>query len=119
MGFHSYGDCLTVNMSIRAIEKVGNFLKLLLNTTQKQARALFYTLTPIQTAALCEIFFNLPKLPLASNVLRELGKRKFLIKKLTDKHTKTRDKLELIQRHYRQIYHTLELIKQELLSVLE
>lgn len=104
---------------MRVLRKVGDFLKLLLNTTKKQVRALFYTLTPLQTAALCEILFNLQKLPLTARVVRELKKRKYLIKKLTDKYTSIGSKLELIQTHYRQVQHTLELVKKELLSMLE
>lgn len=106
-------------MALSALKKVGDFLKLLLNTTKQQVRALFYTLTPIQTAALCEILVYLRKLPLTARVIKEVQKRKYLIKKLTDKHTTVRVKLELIQKHYRQIYRTLDLIKRELLSMLE
>ncbi len=106
-------------MSLPLVRKAGNFLKLLLNTTKDQVRALFYTLTPLQTAALCEILFNLQKLPLASRIVKELRKRKFLINKLTDNKLSTRKKLALLQTHYRQVQLTLELVKKDLLSLLE
>jgi hypothetical protein len=106
-------------MSLQKLQKAGDFLKLLLNTTKQQVRALFYTLTPIQTAALCEILFNIQRLPLTTRVLKELKKRKFLLSKLTNKTLPYQKKLELIQTHYRQIQNTLELIKKELLSLLE
>lgn len=109
---------LFCNMS-KTLQKVANFLKLLLSTTKDQAKALFYTLTPVQTLALCEILFNIQKHPLTARVAKELQKRKYLIKKLTDKNTSVSRKLTLIQNHYRQIQHTLELVKKELLEILE
>ena len=101
------------------IQKVRDFLKLLLNTTKNQARALLYTLSPIQTAALCEIFFNIHKLPLTKQVIRELQKRKFLFKTLGDKSVTIQRKLALIQSHYKQVQSTLQLIKTEILSILD
>ena len=106
-------------MTLRSLKKVGDFLKLLLTTTKEQVRALFYTLTQLQTAALCEIFFNIQNLPLASKVVKEIRKRKFLIRKLTDQTVSQRAKLAVIQNHYRQIQSILDLIKKELLSLLE
>ena len=103
----------------KTLLKVADFLRLLFNTTKQQIRALFYTLTPIQTAALCEILFNLPKLPLTTKVVKELQNRKFLYKKLTDATISHQKKLTLIQTHYRQIQGTLELVKSELLSMLQ
>ena len=104
-------------MSI-TIQKVADFLRLLLNTTKTQVRALFYTLTPVQTAALCEILYNIHKLPLTKQVLKELRKRSALIKKLTSKDTSLHKKLALVQKHYRLIHSTLDLIKKEILSIL-
>ena len=101
------------------LRKVADFLKLLLETSKQQARALVYTLTPLQAAAICEILFNLKKLPLTSRVVKELRKRKLLITRLTDKNVSVKRKLALIQDHYRQILATLQLIKSDLLSMLE
>ena len=101
------------------LQKVGNFLRLLLNTSKQQIKGLFYTLTPLQTAAVCEIIFNIQKLPLSSRVIKELRKRKVLFKMLTDKTVTHRRKLKLIQSHYKQVQATLQLMKNELLSMLE
>ena len=103
----------------KAIKKVGEFLKLLLNTTTNQARALLYTLTPIQTLAICEIAFDLQKLPLTKKVLKELKKRKYLFKKLSDKNLSIKEKISLIQSHHRQVQATLQLVNREILSILE
>jgi hypothetical protein len=103
----------------KTIRKVADFLKLLLSTTKEQARALFYTLTPIQTLAICEIAFNIQKLPVTRKVLKELQKRKYLFKKLGDKTLGVQKKIILIQTHYRQVRATLQLIKAEILSLLE
>ena len=102
-----------------ALRKIANFLHLLLTTSKQQIKALFYTLIPLQTTGLCEIIFNLRKLPLTANVVRELKKRKSLFNKLVDKTITVRIKLELIQTHYRQIQATLQLVKKELISMLE
>ena len=106
-------------MSLSTIRKVSNFLHLLLTTSKEQIKGLFYTLTTLQTTALCEIIFNIQRLPLTSRVVKEFKKRKVLFNKLTDKSINLRRKLELIQTHYRQIQATLQLIKHELLSMLE
>ena len=106
-------------MSLKILHKVGNFLKLVLNTSADQVKALFYTLTPLQTAAVCEIIFNIQKLPLTRRVVKELLKRKVLFKKLADKEISIKQKLAIIQNHYKQVQHTLLLVKRELLSLLE
>ena len=116
---HFIRGCRSVNMSFKNLHKVADFLKLLLTTTKQQIRALFYTITPIQTAALCEILFNLRRLPLTGTVIKELKKRKFIYSKLVDATLSHQKKLALIQTHYRQIQNTLELVKSELLSMLE
>ena len=102
-----------------SIQKVGNFLKLLLNTTKEQSRALIYTLTPDQTRALCEIIFNLDKLPLTDKLSKELKKRKILFQRLSDKKLSLPKRLALIQTHYRQIRSTLEIVKSDVLALLE
>ena len=101
------------------LRKSRDFLKLLLSTTKDQARALFHTLTPIQTLAICEIAINIQNLPLTKKIVRELQKRKFLFKWLGDKSIKVQNKLELIQTHYRQVQSSLLLIKNQILSLLE
>lgn len=106
-------------MSLQTLKKVSSFLKLLLNTTKDQTKALFYTLTPLQVAAICEIIFNLEHLPLPARVVREIAKRKHLFVKLIDKKTSAKRKLELLQNHYKQIQNTLNLLKRELLELLE
>ena len=104
---------------MKTLKKVADFLKLLLTTSKQQIRALFYTLTPLQTAALCEIIFNIQKLPLSARIVKEIQKRKFLFKKLSDSTISQQRKLALIQTHYRQVQSVLELVKRELLSMLE
>ena len=106
-------------MSLKTLRKIGDFLKLLLNTTKEQVKALFYTLTPLQTAALCEILFNIQKLPVTGRVIKELKKRKILFRKLSDKEVSLKKKLAIIQNHYKQVQAILELVKRELLSMLE
>ena len=106
-------------MSLQNLKKVSSFLKLLLSTTKDQVRALFYTLTPIQTAALVEIIYNLEHLPLPPRVTREIKKRKHLFDKLISKRTTAKKKLELIQTHYRQLQNTLNLLKREILGLLD
>ena len=103
----------------KVLKKVGDFLKLLLNTTKQQSKALFYTLTPTQTLAICEILFNIQKLPLTSRVVKEIRKRKYLFKKLSETTISVNRKLDLIQTHYMQILNTLQLVKVELLELLE
>ena len=103
----------------KAIQKVGSFLKLLLNTTQKQVRALFHSLNPAQTFAICEILFNIQKLPVSARVLKEVKKRKHLFKRLSDKSIKLEKRLSLIQTHYRQIQAILLLVKREILGIVE
>lgn len=106
-------------MMSKTLQKVADFIKLLLNTTKEQCKALIYTLTPLQTAAICEILFNIHKLPLTQRVLRELKKRRILFNKLVDKSVSVRRKLALIQNHYKQILPTLQLIRTQLLTLLE
>ena len=101
------------------IRKVGNFLKLLLNTTKEQAKALFYTLTPVQTLVICEIIFNIQHLPIARKVVREIQKRSSLFNKLGNKTLSARNKLALIQTHYKQVQSILQLIKSDVISMLE
>ncbi len=103
----------------KVIHKVADFLRLLLNTTKKQVRALFYTLSPAQIFAICEILFNIQKLPLPGRILSELKKRRGLFRKLSDKTLSLEKKLTLIETHYRQIYTTLLLVKKEILRLLE
>ena len=103
----------------KTIKKVSDFLKLLLTTTKEQVRALFYTLTPIQTLAICEIALNIQKLPLSKKLLKELQKRKYLFKKLSDRNLTIKAKITLIQTHYRLVQTALQLVKREILSLLE
>ena len=103
----------------KTLKKVSDFLKLLLNTTKQQVKALFYTLTPLQTTAICEIIFNLQKLPLTKRVLKELEKRRPLLRKLSDNSLSISRRLALIQTHYRQVQQTLQLIKNELVNLVQ
>ena len=80
----------------KLLRKVSDFLKLLLETSKEQAKALFYTITPAQTSAICEILFNIQKLPLNRRVTKELQKRKHLLKKLGSTAASVRSKLALI-----------------------
>ena len=100
----------------KTIKKVSDFLKLLLTTTKEQV---FYTLTPIQTLAICEIALNIQKLPLSKKLLKELQKRKYLFKKLSDRNLTIKAKITLIQTHYRLVQTALQLVKREILSLLE
>ena len=101
------------------IKKVSDFLKLLLTTTKDQARALFYTLTPIQTLAICEIALNIHKFPISKKILKELQKRKYLFRRLSDRSLSVKAKITLIQSQYKQVQTSLQLIKREILSLLE
>ena len=103
----------------RNIRKVSNFLKLLLHTTKEQAKALFYTLTPVQTLVICEIVFNIQHLSIARKAVSEIQKRSSLFNKLGDKTLSTRNKLALIQTHYKQVQSILQLIKSDVISLLE
>ena len=103
----------------QTLKKVSSFLQLLLSTTKQQVRALFYTLSPIQTAAICEILFNIQNLPVTQRVLQEIKKRRFLLGKLSDKNISIQRKVGLIQTHYKQVQEILLLIKAELSSLLE
>jgi hypothetical protein len=97
-------------------EKV--FIKLLINTTSEQARALLYTITDQQSLAISEILYNLPQLPLSTAVQKLLSKRKRVIAKIGNKKTKIRTRKLLIRKHMNQILSTILAVKKELTELI-
>ena len=102
-----------------SLKKAGQFIHLLLTTSKEQSKALLHTLTPSQTRAICEIFFNLQHLRLATSVNKELLKRRRVIRKLIDKSVSPRTKNILIQNHHKQVLTSLLLVKKDLLKLVQ
>lgn len=101
------------------LERVSTFLRLLLNTTKDQGKALLFTLTEHQAIALCEIADNLLHLPLSSEAQKIVRKRVKLFKRLSDKKLSLKKKIISIENHQRQFLHTLSLVKIPLLKLLK
>lgn len=98
---------------------LGNFVKLLLSTSQDQVKAIFNTLTPLQTAVISEIIFNIGRLPVTSKVIKLLGRHKFLFRKLSDPSLPIQRKVKIIRRHYKEVRDLLNAIKADLLNIVD
>ncbi len=106
-------------MSLSNLRKEADFLRLLLKTTPLQVKALFYTLTPRQTLVLCEILYNLSKLPLPRKARALLGKRRNLVKKLIAPTLSSKKKLNLLWAHYRQLHPLLSSVAKKIMVLTE
>ncbi len=105
-------------MGLIELKKERYFLHLLFTTSKNQVQALFYTLTPQQAKALCEIIYNLNKLPVPPTTTHLLLMQRKLIKQLTDKKLSLNRKLHLLQNHYRQVYEVLLSVDKKILRLL-
>lgn len=101
------------------LNSLGTFVKLLLTTSQDQVKAIFNTLTPLQSAVISEIIYNIGTLPVTSRVVKLLRKHKLLFRKLSDKTVPTHRKVFLIQKHYKEVQNLLSLLKSDILNILE
>lgn len=96
-----------------------DFIKLLLSTSRKQARALIKSANPQQVDALCEIGINLLTLTVPIKVKRLINKCKGLLKKLGKKHFSSLSKIKLILRHIRTFLSILYSLRPLLLELLQ
>ena len=94
------------------------FIKLLLETSKQQARALLETVTNKQVIVISEICLNLLTIPLDKETASIINRRKQILKKLSNSKLTVKIKRRLIATHYRQISHTLLHIKNQLLDLL-
>lgn len=96
------------------------YLTLLLTTPSKtQATALVDTATKDQAGALSEIAYNLLRLPLAPGLKQSIGKRKSILKKISDPKLTPRKRLSLLSKHQRVIIQVLRMVKSRLLPMLK
>lgn len=94
------------------------FIKLLLDTTNEQSRALFQSITNKQILVISEICFNLLLISVDKSTQLIIKKRKKILEKLSNKKISLLNKKRIIKKHYIQLRHTLLHIKDKLLELL-
>ena len=94
------------------------FIKLLLDTTNEQSRALFQSITNKQIQVISEICFNLLLISVDKSTQLIIKKRKKILEKLSNKKISLLNKKRIIKKHYIQLRHTLLHIKDKLLELL-
>jgi len=93
-----------------------HFLLLLLNTSKKQARALFYTLTNEQINVINEIITNLFLLKLTPRINQLFKNYNTLLKRLVKANVK--QKRVILENNYLKIYNLLQASKTHLTTLL-
>ena len=96
-----------------------HFLRLILETSKKQAVLLLENTTPTQTLVLSEIASNLLELPLTSTVQEKLVHRnRKILKKLSRKSTSLKAKKKTLEESSSRIYILLKSVEQPLLTLI-
>ena len=99
------------------LNKNKEFIKLLLTTDPRQARALLSTITSKQVEAIVEIAYNLLRIANSKSDRTVLNKRRSLLKKLINKKISVGKTKKLIVLHKLAILKTLWHFKRVLLQV--
>ena len=97
---------------------MGDYLRLLLNTTVEQARSLLLSATSKQAEALCEIAHNLLRSTIPSKLTKIAAKYKTLLQKLGKKTGSIKSKIKLVKKHFRQVLNILISIKESLMKLI-
>ena len=104
---------LELDMS-KHISKNKHFLSLLLNTSDDQAIALLYTVTPEQLLLISEIAHNLLELPLNKKAAHLLKQKKRFFENIAHKKLAQAQKKRLLHRHSEHLLATLLAVKGQL-----
>jgi len=102
----------------RLLNKVSDFLKLVLSTGVRQGKVLLTSASNIQVKALAEIAYNLLSLPLPAKLDRVVKKYCRILKKVSDKTTKLTEKLKIIARNVSKILLCLKASKKIILDLI-
>ena len=100
------------------IKKEKDFLRLLLNTTDKQKKSLLESIEKPQLKAIVQIAYNilLGHRSLAEKDKKRLARRKTVIRQFVSKGISLRKRKELLLKHFRYILPLIDVVKSELLN---
>ena len=100
------------------LREAKHFLLLLLTTSKLQAHALLDTLDKKQLQAIREILFNIlnRNISLSTSQLDIIKRRATLLGKIIK--IKGKKSSDLIARHYRTVYNTISMVKEDILKLL-
>lgn len=102
----------------QTLRDASDYLKLFLNTTERQAKLLLKSGTPAQVAALCEIAFNLLSVTVSQKVKKLINRCRKVFKKLGRKNLSTKIRIKLILSKFRLFITIILLVKPLLLQLI-
>ena len=95
------------------------FLRLLYETTRRQAHVLLQNTTTSQTQLLQEISHNLLDISLMTrDQEKEVKRHNSLLKRLAKKKTSIKTKQKIIKENYKELYNLLKSVEEPLLEVI-
>ena len=108
---------ISIKVMSKNIEENKAFLKLFLNTTKAQQKALLYTLTDTQVRVLKEIIYNLRNFKLPRKPTKTIKRR--AIVRLSKSTTSLTQARKLVKKNFKDIIDIFVSVKDELAELLK